>query len=227
MAATPQTTDVIEHVLKGKAVPEFHQLNSNWTFYYLIPNRLNAERTVNWKTYLKILHDFNTFEDFWAIVDSIEPPSRLQKGCRYYIFKKGIEPLWEDPKNNGGKEISIEYRLPSFTNNKDKRGKNNHEQIEKIQQQKEIMKKCQDKWIDLCMAVFCNHPNYFKATDKINGIEYNCRAGIIKVGIWTKQIDEKDFTSIKDDLHRVMEYVEGSKECYPKESEITLDRVTP
>lgn len=47
---------------------------------------------------------FSTVEDFWALYNHIELASRLSTGCDYSVFKAGIKPMWEDPKNrNGGR----------------------------------------------------------------------------------------------------------------------------
>lgn len=47
---------------------------------------------------------FDMVEDFWGIFNNIRPPSRLNPGSNYHLFKVGIEPMWEHPANmNGGK----------------------------------------------------------------------------------------------------------------------------
>ncbi|KAK8846299.1 hypothetical protein M9Y10_020306 [Tritrichomonas musculus] len=197
-----------------------NEMKQVWTFYYLIPAKYNADKNVDWKNYLNILHDFNTFEDFWAIIASIEPAWKLQKGCRYYIFKKGIEPLWEDKANLGGKEISIEFKHPQKQGDQKQRRADNQE-LNKIQ------KACEEKWIRLCASVFCNNEKYFKNIDKINGIEFNIRAQIIKVGIWTEKVTDEEFHQLVHDLHEIMEYKEGGDPiASAKENDISLDRIT-
>lgn len=38
-----------------------------------------------------------------SLYNNIKAPSQLQASATYYLFKDGIEPKWEDPKNaNGG-----------------------------------------------------------------------------------------------------------------------------
>jgi translation initiation factor 4E len=47
---------------------------------------------------------FDMVEDFWGIFNNIRPPSRLNPGSNYHLFKTGIEPTWEHKENkNGGK----------------------------------------------------------------------------------------------------------------------------
>lgn len=197
---------------------EMHTMKQDWTFYYLIPAKYNADKNVDWKNYLNVLYDFNTFEVFWSIIASIEPARKLQKGCRYYIFKKDqnhnrIEPLWEDEHNKDGKEISIEYK-----NDTKRRGDN--------QELARVQKSCEEKWIHLCTSVFCNNPEYFKNIDKINGIEFNIRAQTIKVGIWTEKVTEEEFQQLKSDLHKIMVFDGKDPNSYAIESNITLERIT-
>ena len=134
---------------------EHHELLHTWTYWYLIPNRVGAKST-NWDDFLKALHSFHSIEDFWAIFNSIDPPYKLPKGCRYYIFKEGIKPVWEDPKNDGGFDISIEYDVS---------------RIQDVQQ----------KWITIVTGALGNtmpHCQY------INGVEFNNKGQKVKIGYW-------------------------------------------
>jgi hypothetical protein len=53
-------------------------------------------RKENWNDYLHQLSTFHSITDFWSIINAVEPVNRLTKSCRYYIFKEGVSPLWED-----------------------------------------------------------------------------------------------------------------------------------
>ena len=45
-------------------------------------------------------------EHFWRVFNNIKPPSMLEIGTNYHFFRKGIQPLWEDPANKkGGKWV--------------------------------------------------------------------------------------------------------------------------
>ena len=41
-------------------------------------------------------------EDFWSLYNHIEVASRLPAGADYSLFKEGIFPDWEDPRNQDG-----------------------------------------------------------------------------------------------------------------------------
>jgi len=45
---------------------------------------------------------FDMVEDFWGIFNNIRPPSRLNPGSNYHLFKIGIEPTWEHTANMAG-----------------------------------------------------------------------------------------------------------------------------
>ena len=38
-------------------------------------------------------------EAFWNVVVSLRPVEKLPSGSTLYLFKKGIQPMWEDPQN--------------------------------------------------------------------------------------------------------------------------------
>lgn len=161
---------------------EFHDLPTDWTFWYLIPNRTQTKAR-KWDDFLKTLHDFSTIEDFWAIINSIESPSKLPKGCRYYIFKTGIKPLWEDENNLRGYEICCEYPTSDKT----------------------LFQPTEKKWTDVVLNVICKVGNK-QVFDYINGIEFNNRGTVLKVGIWVShEINEANKKDVIQEFARIME----------------------
>ncbi|PPQ78443.1 hypothetical protein CVT24_001419 [Panaeolus cyanescens] len=55
---------------------------------------------------LTLIGEFNTVEEFCRYFNWLKPPSKLEKNSNYHIFKSGIKPMWEDPRNsNGGKWV--------------------------------------------------------------------------------------------------------------------------
>lgn len=51
---------------------------------------------------------FDSIEEFWGLYNTIVPPSTLPLKSNYYLFKDGIIPAWEDPKNKNGGKWSIQ-----------------------------------------------------------------------------------------------------------------------
>ncbi|KAK0413352.1 hypothetical protein QR680_006752 [Steinernema hermaphroditum] len=108
---------------------------------------------------------FNTVEGFWAIYNHILPPSRLDFGSDYYVFRKGIKPMWEDDNNaKGGRWlISVDRtkrsaRLDAF-------------------------------WIELLVALIGEQ---FEDSEHICGIVVNCRHKGDKISVWTRDAEKDD-----------------------------------
>jgi len=79
-------------------------LHNTWTIWYDNPKQ--AAPGTTWKENLKNVGSFNTAERFWRIFNNIKPPSNLSIGSNFHIFKKNVEPMWEDPMNaKGGKWV--------------------------------------------------------------------------------------------------------------------------
>ena len=79
-------------------------LHREWQVWYDNPKQAPADTT--WKENLKNVGCFNTVQKFWRIFNNIKPPSQLAIGSNYHIFKRGVEPMWEDPMNaKGGKWV--------------------------------------------------------------------------------------------------------------------------
>ena len=85
-----------------------------WCF---IPDRFTT-KDANWIDFLHPADTFDTIDKLWEIINSMEKSAFLPKGCRYYVFKKGIKPLWEDHFNQGGYEVSIEHAITKSKRNK-------------------------------------------------------------------------------------------------------------
>ena len=139
------------------------QLNDQWIYWYLIPNGGGSQN--NWSIFLHPLHSFQTIEGFYKLSNSIEKPSKLLKGCRYYIFRKGFKPLWEDISVKNCKMISTEI---------EKDNKKNQE--------------IDEKFIEVSIKIFNNN---FEGSNSIIGIEFSSRNDTWKISFWIK--NESDF----------------------------------
>jgi translation initiation factor 4E len=149
-----------------------------WSFWNLIPD-LYTMRENDWKDYLHSLSTFNTISGFWSIVNSVEPVNRLPRGCRYYIFKAGTTPLWEDKANSGGFEVSLEKKI--------QKGK----------------KTVNDKWLNVVSSLI---GETLKNSEWINGIEITVRAETYRISLWIAQTEEAIIKSIGEELQRVVKW---------------------
>ncbi|PZC79721.1 hypothetical protein B5X24_HaOG216029 [Helicoverpa armigera] len=73
-----------------------HPLGSEWSFW------LFTNQKKNWADNLVKLATFDTVEDYWCLYHHMKVPSELNLGQEYLVFKKGIQPQWEDPANQSG-----------------------------------------------------------------------------------------------------------------------------
>ncbi|KAH8402864.1 hypothetical protein KR222_008097, partial [Zaprionus bogoriensis] len=74
-----------------------HPLEHVWTLWYL-----ENDRTKPWKDMLNEITQIDSIETFWSLYYTIKTPSELKIGSDYYMFKQGIQPMWEDEANIKG-----------------------------------------------------------------------------------------------------------------------------
>lgn len=48
------------------------------------------------------MYSFKTVENFWALMNNIVSPSKLNSGSDIFLFKSHIRPTWEDKANSDG-----------------------------------------------------------------------------------------------------------------------------
>lgn len=155
------------------------KLFRTWCLWYLIPDRYSMKDS-DWNDFLHLMNQFDSIDDMWATLNCIERSAQLPKGCRYYVFKKGVRPVWEDKSNVGGYEISIEH--PIVKSNR---------------------KKITDRWIDLVLAVLGES---IASSDWINGVEFTVRAETFKISIWTSPCPSADADAIKTALSHIINW---------------------
>ncbi|KAH0785260.1 eukaryotic translation initiation factor 4E [Histomonas meleagridis] len=155
---------------------ESSKLLRSWNFWYLIPDR-STNIDANWGDFLHCLGSIETIEDIWSTLNAVEPAHKLPKGCKYYVFKKGVNPLWEDNANINGYEISIEHQISGS-------------------------KKANiaDRWVDVVLS--CIGETIAKS-NLVNGVEFSVRAQNYKIGIWTSPCSEEDAQEITANLQKL------------------------
>ncbi len=72
-----------------------HPLNDEWVFWAHLPH--DTDWSLN--SY-KNIFNVKTIEETIAISEAFT--SRLVNNCMLFVMRKGITPLWEDPKNRKG-----------------------------------------------------------------------------------------------------------------------------
>ncbi len=83
---------------------EVTRLSESFSYWITFLKKSKGKQVLDFQNNLTRIGDFNTAEEFWGIYQYMKRPSNLSKGCEFFLFKKDIQPLWEDEVNkNGGK----------------------------------------------------------------------------------------------------------------------------
>ena len=72
------------------------ELLGKWNLYYHLPHDKNWDIS----SYKIIMDNINTVEQLIAINEGL--PENIVKHCMLFVMRKGITPMWEDPKNRTG-----------------------------------------------------------------------------------------------------------------------------
>lgn len=88
-----------------------HPLQFTWTLYHdsrrpafaatpsPAPSQDEGPENHHYAAGLTVIGDFETVENFCRYFNWLKPPSQLEAGSNYHLFKKGIKPMWEDAAN--------------------------------------------------------------------------------------------------------------------------------
>ena len=155
------------------------KLYRTWTLWYLIPDRYQI-RGNDWTDYLHTLNTFDTVEDMWATLNAVGRAPQLPKGSRFYLFKRGVRPLWEDPANTGGRLVSIEHQIANA-----KKAKIN------------------DRWIDLVLAVLGES---MENSGVVNGVEFTVRKGTYNICLWLAPCKDDVAAVIERELGKIVNW---------------------
>jgi len=74
-----------------------HPLQNAWTLWFF-----KNDKSRTWEDNQRPIITVTTVEDFWALYNHIQTPSKLPAASDYSLFKEGIFPDWEDPRNQAG-----------------------------------------------------------------------------------------------------------------------------
>ena len=53
------------------------------------------------------IRDTSNINEFWEVFQHLKKPNQCPIGSDYHIFKKGINPMWEDKSNKDGGKLSV------------------------------------------------------------------------------------------------------------------------
>lgn len=95
-----------------------HLLNDKWTWSYKPTIVYKPQTADDWMSdYRQVIpRTFNTAEEFWGIFQHLPPLPKLDLGNIYAVFKEGVQPTWEHPRNEHGYSIVF---YPNKSNSED------------------------------------------------------------------------------------------------------------
>jgi hypothetical protein len=131
------------------------KLNDTWILWYHDPNDLNWDI----KSY-KNVAEIQTIEEFWSTYEFLE--NNVIENSMFFFMRKGINPLWEDPKNIKGGCWS--FKIPKGN----------------------ILK----YWIDL--SIYLLGENVTKKERIINGISISPKKTFCIIKIWNNNKAKND-----------------------------------
>uniref|UniRef100_A0A8C8HZM8 Eukaryotic translation initiation factor 4E family member 1c n=1 Tax=Oncorhynchus tshawytscha TaxID=74940 RepID=A0A8C8HZM8_ONCTS len=145
-------------------VPGFLQtcrLAFRWALWYF-----KNDKSKSWTENLRLIAKFDTVEDFWALYNHIQQPSKLGFGCDYCLFKDGVKPMWEDDKNKlGGRWLMT---------------------LSKQQRQIDLDR----YWMETLLCLIGE--SFDEASEDVCGAVVNVRPKGDKISIWTGNCQNKE-----------------------------------
>ncbi|XP_054267809.1 eukaryotic translation initiation factor 4E type 2-like [Macrosteles quadrilineatus] len=99
-----QCADKIAQLPPLEIPPLHHKLQYQYWLWFSKRNPGKAYQPYDQN--LKLIGQFGSVEQFWALYCHLMRPSEFSSHCDFHLFKTGIKPMWEDKANkNGGKWI--------------------------------------------------------------------------------------------------------------------------
>jgi translation initiation factor 4E len=151
---------------------EDHPLTDKWTFWYVYDmsheERKRKKGKARWQKEYKLneVFTFGNLEDFWRLFNNVYNISDLVANTDFLLFKEGIRPEWEDPKNNdGGKWV---VTLPI---------------------QNKMEKECEYAWMHIIyMMIGANIDK--ELYEIINGVIFSIRDKHLRLSVWLSDNSE-------------------------------------
>jgi hypothetical protein len=95
-------------ISSDKIEPTIHKLYDNWTLWAHLPHDIDW----TFKSYKQVV-TFNSVEAIITICETL--PEKMINNCMLFLIRKGIQPMWEDPKNCKGGCFSYKVNNKNVT----------------------------------------------------------------------------------------------------------------
>ena len=144
---------------------EHQQLLGKWDLYYHLPQNKNWDLA----SYKVIMDEIDTAEKLVGVVDALT--DNVMKFCMLFVMRKGVSPMWEDPKNRNGGYFS--YKVAN----------------------KYVPEVWKTLFYSLCGESLSKNPKYSRL---INGITVSPKKSFCIVKIWLTDTSMQDGSQIID-----------------------------
>jgi len=138
-----------------------HPLQNSWTLWFF-----KNDKGRSWEENQKPIITISSVEDFWSLYNHVVVASRLPPGSDYSLFKEGISPDWEDPRNKAGGRWII---------NMDKRRRAEYLDM---------------SWLEIMFYLIGEQAD--QHAHQVNGAVVNVRAKGDKFGVWLADASQPD-----------------------------------
>ena len=142
-----------------------HMLNDKWVLYHHLPS--NKDWTLS--CYEIVMNEIDCLEKIIALTEAI--PEDVLKYSMWFVMKRGISPLWEDPKNASGGNFS--YKVVN----------------------KNVFEVWKNMFYLLCGGSLCENPEYNKY---LNGITISPKKNFCIIKVWLENCNIQDPSSMVD-----------------------------
>ncbi|KAK5666030.1 eukaryotic translation initiation factor 4E, variant 2 [Batrachochytrium dendrobatidis] len=171
MAAADDETQSVEQAVEEQvtafddidSMTVKHPLQSAWTLWFDSPNKKSSVK--EWSSNLKEIISFDTVEDFWGVINNVIGALDIPLAGNYHLFRKGIEPAWEDKANSKGGKWSFAITKQRRVQDLDK------------------------FWLNTMMAVIGEQFTY---SDEITGIVVSNRRAHDRISVWTRDAEDRE-----------------------------------
>lgn len=159
-AAAPnsQAADSTESMINDPSVK--FPLENSWAFWFY-----KNDAKMSWKENVKYITTVDFVEDFWGVYNHLQQVSRLNNGCDYMFFKKGIPPMWEDDTNKDGGRWLLTLE----------KGKYPKQAVDTY-------------WLNTLLALIGDQ--FMEESNFVNGVCVNVRGKQDRIALWTRSARE-------------------------------------
>lgn len=143
-----------------------HPLHSKWVLWFMDGDKKKNQEANQWGDQLIPLFTIEFVEDFWLLYAYILQPAKLRVKNDYMLFREGIEPKWEDPRNQSGGKWQLV--LPN---------KHRNEKLDAF-------------WLDTVLSMIGE--NYRDLGIHVNGAYLQRRQKEDRISLWTDRADLRE-----------------------------------